>query len=146
MSRLSHCSLILSGTWPPVAVSSSGTLVLLPMSAGAFLLPHWFTLCMRLTRAPHVLCTQRHSWLSSGRSVPLVVHAAEAAIHSANHIWLGAKGASSIIQVPRSNTSQRVPSVAFIHRHTVCQGNGSHHSPMLLHIACEQPSLQGMRG
>ena len=51
---------------------------------------------MLLTRAPHVLCTQQHSRLSSGRSVPLVVHDTEAAIHSTSHISPGAKGASSI--------------------------------------------------
>ena len=33
-----------------------------------------FSLCMLLTRAPHVLYTQQHSRLSFGRSMPLVVH------------------------------------------------------------------------
>ena len=65
-------------------------------SAGAFLFSRWFTLCMLLIRAPHVLCTQQHSRLSSGRSVPLVVHDTEASNYSSPHTSPGAKGASSI--------------------------------------------------
>ena len=66
------------------------------MSAGTFSFSRWFTLCMLLIRAPYVLCTQQHSWLSSGRSVPLAVHDTEASIHSTPHTSPGAKGASSI--------------------------------------------------
>ena len=89
-------------------------------SAGAFLFSRWFTLCMLLIRAPHVLCTQQHSRLSSGRSVPLVVHDTEASNYSSPHTRPVQKERAQFIQVPRQNTSKRVPPVAFIHSPSHC--------------------------
>ena len=49
------------------------------------------------------------------------------------------KERAQFIQVPWQNTSKRVPAIAFIHHHIVCQDNGPHRSPTLVHVAGEQP-------
>jgi hypothetical protein len=113
------------------------------LSARASLFSRCFTLCMLLTRAPHVLCAQQHSELFSGRSVPLIMTILKPT--SAAHLiarWMQKERAQSF-GVRSKNQIKPVPSVAFIC--LVGHGNRSHRSPTLVHVAAELPSLQRVR-
>ena len=116
------------------------------LSAGASFFSRRFTLCMLLRCAPHVMRVQQHSELSSGHSMRLVVMIWKLlSISRPVSRWVQKERVQSI-KVRRRSTIERMPSLAFIHRHVVCQGNGSHRSPTLVHVAAVLPSLQGVCG
>ena len=70
----------------------------------------------------------------------------EASIHFTCRTSLASKGASAIYRGAAETPNQTCALCRFVHRHVVCQGNGSHRSPTLEHAAGERPSLQDVRG